>query len=527
MSSADNDSHLGNDTEYRDLSDELMSGEAVDLPEDIYNRIVEQVQQICNSVEASEEASKVVQVEDEKLELEFKQVEAEDRHVQDDREIIRAPQAPQSLQESGLSLSLLSELILKLIYLNGSFTGFEIAKQLRLPFSVVDEGLAFLKTERALEVNSGEIAGRLSYRFSLTDQGRKRSREAFDECRYVGPAPVSLDVYLQQCLLQSTRNVAFSPDEIREAFREMVIEDSLLNRLGPAVLSGQSIFLFGTPGNGKTLIAKAIGALMNRCGGEIYIPYAVTIDRHIITVFDPSIHQTVREPDSLEGEGNQKFGATLPLDEIDHRWRRIQRPVIMTGGELSLEMLDLKFHASSGYYTAPLHMKSNGGVFLLDDFGRQLVPPAELLNRWILPLEERNDYLTLSTGKKFAIPFEQLIIFSTNLSPEKLVDDAFLRRIRHKIPIPAPSEAQFREIFRRCCAERSVHYDDWIVTQLMNSHYNRNRLPKSSDPRDLLDIAQSICRFKEQRFHLSEEVLAEAWRECHGELQTLLSGAED
>lgn len=526
MPSAENDSPLNDSLEINRPIGDGVSGDAIDLPDDIYDRIVKQVQQICHSVSLPNESVEqpcIENIPESSATTQSTETFEPETHSFE----IRIPQAPHSLDESGISLSQLAELILKLIYLNGSCTGFEIAKQIRLPFSVVDEGLAFLKGERALEVNAGEIAGRLSYQFALTDQGRKRAREAFDECRYVGPAPVSLESYLQQCLNQSTRHIALSRDQIRDAFGEIVIENALFNRLGPAILSGQSIFLFGSPGNGKTLIAKAIGKLMNRCGGEIYIPYAITVDRHIITLFDPSLHQTIQHDSRTQELLNERSEVTLTQNEVDQRWRLIKRPVIMTGGELSLDMLDLKYHATSGYYTAPLHMKSNGGVFLLDDFGRQLVPPAQLLNRWILPLEERNDYLTLSTGKKFAIPFEQLIIFSTNLSPESLVDDAFLRRIRHKIPVPAPSETQFRQIFRKCCDERSVRYDDWIVTQLMSSYYSRNRLPKSSDPRDLLDVAQSICRFREQRFHLSEEILAEAWRECHGELQTHLSGAED
>ncbi len=490
-------------------SEEIHTGDAVDVPEELYERIIQQVQQICQTVDEGSGADKEAP-----LFAPFEEIPQKPN----------APRAPESLEESGLNLHQLSGLILKLAYLNGSMNGFEFAKQLRLPFGVVDDGLAFLKSERSLEVSSGEIAGRLSYRFLLTEQGRKRAREAFEECRYIGPAPVSLDAYTRQCHEQSTRSVPLTPNEIRNAFRNLVVDESLVSRLGPAILSGQSIFLFGTPGNGKTVLAKAIGSLMNECGGEIYVPYAVSVDRHLITVFDPGFHQTVKakeEPDSETLEPETQF-ATEP--EFDQRWRKIKRPVVIAGGELSLDMLDLQYHSQSGYYTAPLHLKSNGGVFLLDDFGRQLVPPADLLNRWILPLEERSDFLTLETGKKFSVPFEQLMIFSTNLSPQDLVDEAFLRRIRHKIPIAAPSEAQFRDIFRMCCEQRGIPYDNWVVTQLFNNHYNQQRLPKSSDPRDLLDIVQSICRFREEKLHLSEELLAEAWQECHGGLENCESG---
>lgn len=497
-----------------DRDGELSADEVIDLSDDIYARIVQQVHQICQSVNTSPVMSN--------LQLSQPVVS----HVEEESQQRVSPEPPfppQSLAESGLSLNQLSELILKHLYLHGSVTGYEISRQLRLPFSVVDEGLAFLKTERSLEVNSGELAGRLSYRFALTEQGRKRSREAFDECRYVGPAPVSIGSYLQQCMQQSTRQIPLTSAQIREAFSQLVIEESLLSRLGPAILSGQSVFLFGAPGNGKTVIAKAIGVLMDRCGGEIFVPYAVSVDRHIITVFDPSLHRSI----ATELPDDENSQSLINDEPFDQRWRRVKRPVILTGGELSLEMLDLKFHSGSGYYTAPLHMKSNGGVLLIDDFGRQLVPPRELLNRWILPLEERVDYLTLATGKKFAIPFEQLILFSTNLSPRELGDAAFLRRIRHKIFVPPPSEEQYREIFKRSCQARGIRYDDWIVRQLLSSYYNTQRQPKSSDPRDLLDIAESICRFKEQRFHLSEDVLAEAWLECHGDLPKQLVGEED
>jgi len=234
---------------------------------------------------------------------------------------------------------------------------------------------------------------------------------------------------------------------------------------------------------------------------NIFIPYSLVVDQHIITLFDPSIHSAVGVDQS---------------SEWDQRWRVVKRPVVVSGGELTLGMLDLRTHSDGDVLTAPLHIKANGGVFLLDDFGRQLVDPRQLLNRWILPLEDRHDYLTLPTGKKFAIPFEQLILFSTNIPPEDLVDQAFLRRIRHKIEVSYPSEESYRQIFKLVCQQRDIKYDDWIVSHLLTNLYTPQIPPKSSDPRDLLDVIEGMCRFSGNRAHLSEELVCAAFQKCLG-----------
>jgi hypothetical protein len=423
-----------------------------------------------------------------------------------------APPAPASRSESGLSLLQLCDLVLKYLYLQGAAIGGDIARAVRLPFNVVDEGLAFLKDERCVEVTAAEMLGRVSYRYTLTELGRSRAREAFDQCRYVGPAPVPLEDYIKQCSLQTVTGTPCTESALLEGFKELIIRPGLLAELGPAVCSGRSIFIYGPPGNGKSMIAKGLGRFLNNKGGEIYVPYAIHTEGSIITIYDPTIHRATDGEDAAVEGGAPAAQRSRILRETatDLRWRRIRRPVVITGGELTLEMLDLRFNSKGNFYQAPLHIKANGGVFLIDDFGRQIVSPRDLLNRWILPLEERIDYMTLATGKKFSVPFEQLIIFSTNLDPRELVDEAFLRRIRHKIHIGTPGRDLFTEIFEFACAQRNIPYSPEAVDFLYSSYYEQGKPPRSSDPRDLLEILQSICRFRRQEVALTEALLGEA-----------------
>ncbi len=426
------------------------------------------------------------------------------------------------MAESGLTMGQLSDLLLKTLYVQGVLQGGDLGRLTRLPFNIVDEALRTMRDQKLVEVASGELVGRISYRFALTEVGRVRARDSFENCRYVGPAPVPIKQYVEHCRLQHVTGTPCTPAALRSAFKDFVVRPSMLNELGPAVCSGKSIFIYGPPGNGKTIIAKGLGQFLNLYGGEIYVPYAILAENSIITVFDPGIHQTTDDADlsqrGMASSSSEESSLVVHDGPVDSRWRRIKRPVVITGGELTLDMLELQYSKTANYYNAPLHIKANGGVFLIDDFGRQIVRPKDLLNRWIVPLEERVDYLTLTTGRKFMLPFEQLIIFSTNLDPKDLVDDAFLRRIKHKIRIDPPTRELYTVIFQLVCRQREIPYEQSIVDSLFRKYYDTGRIPRSSDPRDLLEMAQSICRYHEQPTLLTEELIDECARRFFGEI---------
>jgi predicted ATPase with chaperone activity len=421
-----------------------------------------------------------------------------------------APSPPESLREAGLTLAFLNDLILKALYLRGTMVGRDLGQFLCLPFKVVKEALKFLKDEKNIEVMGGDLVGEVSYRFSLTDLGRRRAQEAMDMCAYCGPAPVPLEDYVEQTYRQAVTGIRCTPESLSAPFSHLVIKDDMFNALGPAIVSGRSVFIYGPPGNGKTAMARAIGEFMNQAGGAIYVPYAFLAEGSVVTVYDPSLHQVDENADASFIDPDSSVKRLLNTGAIDPRWVRIRRPVIVTGGELTLEMMDLKYNAESKFYQAPIHFKANGGVFLIDDFGRQIVSPKELLNRWILPLEDRHDFLTVASGKKFQVPFEQLIIFSTNLDPKDLVDDAFLRRIRHKVQVHAPTRDVYERIFHNYARKLGMQNCPDAIDYLYERYYSRGRSPRASDCRDLLEIVQSICRYRRHPVHLSRDLIAEA-----------------
>jgi predicted ATPase with chaperone activity len=425
--------------------------------------------------------------------------------------IPEAPSAPENLQQTGLTLGFLSDMLLRTLYVRGGMLGLDIARLICLPFKVIEEALGFLKHEKCIEILGGDLIGRISYRFNLTELGRRRAQEAFKMCAYIGPAPVPLEDYVEQTYRQAVTAIEVSPESLRAAFAHLVISEDLFNAVGPAIVSGKSVFIYGPPGNGKTSIAQAIGNFMNTCGGEIYVPYAFLTENNIVTVFDHAVHEQGEGEDEDRLEDNEAtIRRLLNTGTVDARWVRIKRPVIVTGGELNLGMLDLKYSPESNYYQAPLHVKANGGIFLIDDFGRQLCSPKELLNRWIVPLENRVDYLSLASGQKFQVPFEQLTMFSTNLDPKDLVDDAFLRRMRHKVEIQAPQRDIYERIFANYVKKLGMNPCPDAIEFLFERYYSQGRCTRASDCRDLLETVASICRFRRIPVQLTRDLMQDA-----------------
>ncbi|MEZ6129418.1 MAG: AAA family ATPase [Planctomycetaceae bacterium] len=405
------------------------------------------------------------------------------------------PAQPQSLREAGVTTSLMERLIMKYMYHVGMASGRGIAAQVKLPFKAIEPVLKQLRSDKKIDLSGTTNTG--DSEFVVTEAGRIRGKTYYEECTYFGSAPVCLADYVRSVKAQTIAGQIVTMKDLSKAFKGLLVNKAMLHKLGPAINSGRGMFLFGQPGNGKTSIAERV---TDAFGSAIWIPRAIYIEGEIIRVFDPGIHELV--------EDQNQSGGLLNSQQIDRRWVRVKRPTVIAGGELTMNELEVTKNEVSKICESPLQMKSNCGTLVIDDFGRQSMPVDVLLNRWIVPLEKRYDFLNLPSGKKIQVPFDQLVIFSTNLEPRDLVDDAFLRRIPYKIEVPDPSVDEFRELFGTMSDVLGFNQRPDCVEYLIETHYVLKKRPfRLCQPRDLLMQVRNYCQFHEQPLLITNEAL--------------------
>jgi predicted ATPase with chaperone activity len=401
------------------------------------------------------------------------------------------PAEPKTIEETGLTATIIENLIVKYVSLIGSASGRKISEQVCLPFGLLEPMFQSLRQRQLLVNSSAAQLGDFVY--SLTEQGRQRAKACVDQCTYLGAAPVPLDDYIVSVEAQTIRAEAPQKRHLTKAFADISVEPEMLDMLGPAVNSGAGLFLYGSPGNGKTTLAKRMTACF---GNSIWVPKTITEDGQLIKLFDAACHEPVEDNSS----------GLLKTAEFDRRWIKVRRPSVVVGGELTLDALEIRHDPVANVCEASLQLKSNCGCLLIDDFGRQRISPTDLLNRWIVPLENRQDFLTLPTGKKIQVPFEQLIIFSTNLEPNDLADEAFLRRIPYKIEVRDPSREEFQSLFQAAVKSLNCEYKPQAVEYLIEKHYKPHGRPfRRCHPRDLMYQVRNFCVYNSRPVEMRSE----------------------
>ncbi|MFL5322327.1 MAG: ATPase [Myxococcaceae bacterium] len=403
------------------------------------------------------------------------------------------PEVPRSIEESGLSVSMIEELIMKAVFFAGEMRGRDIATKIQLPSHIVDEVIEGLRRNKMLDIRGGGASGvgKSTMIFQLTSFATDLLKQILERNKYNGPAPVRLEEWAYAVKQQSIRGNRITRAHMEQHFNSLIVRDYVYDGIGPALNSGRSIFFYGPPGNGKTALCQC---MVDCFDGDIFIPHSLLIDDFIIRVFDETVHKPI-----MDGPDTPPY---------DHRWVRARRPLVVVGGELTLTDLDLIYSPEVKYYEAPFQVKATNGMLLVDDFGRQQVSPKDLLNRWIVPLESDFDFLTLHTGKKMQVPFDVFTAFSTNLDPAELVDDAFLRRVRYKLEVQRPDEDLFHEIFEMVCQKSGIQYDPDQVQYLIDTHYKPTNRPFAAcQPRDIVMQVKDLAAYEERSAQLDPDLI--------------------
>ncbi len=406
-----------------------------------------------------------------------------------------SPVMPETIEETGLSPQFLADLVLKAAFADSYCTSERISEKIKLPMGIAETLLQHLYREKFVEIRERTSLG--SHRYSMLDRGWERAQQLLSISGYIGPAPVSLDAYASAVRWMASTRLAATPQLVARACSGLVLSEHALQALGLVVDSRRSLFLTGPAGCGKTTAAMALHDALE---GEVWVPYAIEVDGQVIRVFDLHNHHPLPPP----------------AHRHDKRWIKVKPPLVIVGGELTIESMDLIFSSNVRFYEAPFQMKSNCGVLIIDDFGRQRIDPHDLLNRWIIPLENRVDYLTLHTGKKIQVPFEQLLVFATNLNPRDLVDEAFLRRMGYRLAFTTPSVETYEVILKKYVAEHDLNYEPALLQTLLARYKRENREMKACEPRDLVERCLDICKYENRPRKLTVELMERAWRNYFG-----------